>query len=76
MISLFRYLNARSRLSGIRKTIKSLGGSDDCNPLLLAQEEMTENETTYYWYGFLSESIYTLIIASILISGYVLYEKI
>jgi hypothetical protein len=60
MISIFKYLSARSRLKEINKTIEVMGG-DASPPILLAQRDMNINETTYYYYRFWAEIIYILI---------------
>ena len=76
MISFFRYFEARRRLKGMRKTIKIMGGPSEVSSLMLAQEEMTQDEVTYFWYKFLSETIYTLLTTLVVIVAYGVYEVI
>lgn len=76
MISLFKYFSARSSLKGINGTIRAMGGEDNCNVTLLAQRDMTEAETTYYWYRFISEVIYSMIFVAVLIVVYGVYDAI
>ena len=65
MISLIKYLSARQRLIGVRKTIVSLGGSREVSSLMLAQEDMYENEATYYYYKALGEIIIILLFVAV-----------
>lgn len=58
MFSIIKYLSARSRLKNINSTISSLG--DNCDNILLAQREMTECETTFYYYKTISDIIFIL----------------
>ena len=76
MISFFNYIQARRRLKGMRKTIKIMGGPSEVSSLMLAQEEMTQDEVTYFWYKFLSEVIYTLLGTIVVIVAYGVYEVI
>ena len=76
MISFFNYIQARRRLKGMRKTIKIMGGPSEVSPLMLAQEEMTSDEVTYFWYKFLSETIYTLLTTLVVVIAYGVYERI
>ena len=76
MISFFRYFEARRRLKGMRKTIKIMGGPSEVSSLMLAQEEMTADEVTYFWYKFLSETIYTLLTTLVVVIAYGVYERI
>jgi hypothetical protein len=76
MISFFKYFEARRRLKGMRKTIKIMGGPSEVSSLMLAQEEMTQDEVTYFWYKFLAETIYTLMGTIIVIVAYGVYEVI
>ena len=76
MISFFKYFEARRRLKGMRKTIKIMGGPSEVSSLMLAQEEMTQDEVTYFWYKFLAEVIYTLMGTIIVIVAYGVYERI
>lgn len=76
MISFFKYFEARQRLKGMRKTIQVMGGPKEVSSLMLAQEEMTQDEVTYFWYKFLAEVIYTLMGTLIIIVAYGVYEFI
>ena len=76
MISFFKYFEARRRLKGMRKTIKIMGGPSEVSSLMLAQEEMTSDEVTYFWYKFLAEVIYTLLGTIVVIVAYGVYEVI
>lgn len=66
---LFKYLSARSRLKEINKTVEVMGGKD-ASDMLLAQQEMTSDEVTYFFYKTISDIIYTLLFLIILIVGY------
>lgn len=76
MTSLFKYLSARSSLVEIKKTIEAMGGRDECSPIILAQEEMTEGETTYYYYKFISDVIHSLVFVILLVASYGVYDGI
>ena len=60
----------------IKKTIEAMGGQDECSPIILAQEEMTEGETTYYYYKFISDIIHALIFVILLVASYGVYDGI
>lgn len=66
---LLKYLSARSRLKEINKTVEVMGGKD-ASDMLLAQQEMTSDEVTYFFYKTISDIIYTLLFLIILIVGY------
>ena len=53
-----------------------MGGPSEVSPLMLAQEEMTSDEVTYFWYKFLSETIYTLLTTLVVVIAYGVYERI
>lgn len=63
MFSIIKYLSARSRLKNINSTISSLG--DNCDNILLAQREMTECETTFYYYKTIADIIFILIFIAV-----------
>jgi hypothetical protein len=60
----------------MRKTIKIMGGPSEVSSLMLAQEEMTADEVTYFYYKFWAEVIYTLMTTLVLIIVYGVYEYI
>ena len=53
-----------------------MGGPSEVSSLMLAQEEMTSDEVTYFWYKFLAEVIYTLLGTIVVIVAYGVYEVI
>lgn len=65
MISLFKYISARQRFISSNQTIQMMGGEDECDSMLLAQNEMLHKEVTYFYYKFLSEVIYTLLFIAV-----------
>ena len=68
-VNLLNYLRARSRLKEINKTVEVMGG-EDAPPMILAQQEMTQDEVTYFYYQSIADIIYTLLFLLILIVGY------
>ena len=68
-VNLLNYLRARGRLKEINKTVEVMGG-EDAPPMILAQQEMTQDEVTYFYYQSISDVIYTLLFLLILILGY------
>ena len=68
-MNFINYLRARGRLKEINKTVIAMGG-EDAPPMILAQQEMTQDEVTYFYYQSISDVIYTLIFLLILILGY------
>ena len=68
-VNLLNYLRARGRLKEINKTVEVMGG-EEAPPMILAQQEMTSDEVTYFYYASISDIIYTLIFLLILILGY------
>jgi hypothetical protein len=68
-MNLFKYISARSRLVEINKTVEAMGG-EEAPSMLLAQQEMTSDEVTYFFYKTISDIIYTLLFLIILIGGY------
>ena len=73
MISLFRYISARRRLSSSRDTIDMMGGEDMCDPMTLAQTEMIYNEVTYFYYQMWKEVIYILLLVAVCGTMYIVY---
>jgi len=76
MISLFKYISARRSLSEIKKTIKAMGGPDECSAVILAQYDFTELETKYYEHKMLSEIILSLLFVAVLVAAYGAYDGI
>ena len=74
-MNFINYLRARGRLKEINKTVEAMGG-EDAPPMILAQQEMTQDEVTYFYYKMISDVIYTLIGSIVLIMAYGVYEKI
>ena len=68
-MNFINYLRARGRLKEINRTVNAMGG-EDAPPMILAQQEMTQDEVTYFYYQSISDVIYTLIFLLILILGY------
>lgn len=68
-MNFINYLKARSSLKEINKTVEAMGG-EDAPPMILAQQEMTQDEVTYFYYQSISDVIYTCIFLLILIAGY------
>ena len=68
-MNFINYLRARGRLKEINKTVEVMGG-EEAPPMILAQQEMTSDEVTYFYYQSISDVIYTLIFLLILILGY------
>jgi hypothetical protein len=62
MISLFKYISAKRRLSSSLDTITMMGGEDNCDAMTLAQTEMIYNEVTYFYYQMWKEVIYILLL--------------
>lgn len=56
MMCLLHYYSASKRLKESEKTIYMLGGKNECNEMILAQNEMIKLEKEYYR----EESIVTL----------------
>jgi hypothetical protein len=48
MLAFIHYISAHQRLRESAKTIRLLGGEEDCNDMLLAQHEMIKLEKEYY----------------------------
>jgi hypothetical protein len=48
MFSLLHYISASRRLKESEKTIHMLGGRQECNEMILAQNEMIKLERDYY----------------------------
>ena len=68
-MNFINYLRARGRLKEINKTVEAMGG-EDAPPMILAQQEMTQDEVTYFYYQSISDVIYTLLFLIILIAGH------
>jgi len=73
MISLFKYISARRRLSSSLDTITMMGGEDNCDAMTLAQTEMIYNEVTYFYYQMWKEVIYILLLTAICGTMYIVY---
>lgn len=48
MLSVIHYISASRRLKESDKTIYMLGGRDECDAMILAQNEMIKLEMKYY----------------------------
>lgn len=48
MFSLLNFISSSQRLKESHKTIRMMGGPEECNSMVLAQHEMIELEVNYY----------------------------
>jgi len=48
VISIINYIEAKRRLKQSAETIEMMGGSNECNEMVLAQHEMIRLEKNYY----------------------------
>lgn len=69
MLSILHYFSAKSRLREYDKTIYVMGGENKCDPLTLAQREMTNREVEYYLermkkLGVSLTSIFSMVVVS------------
>jgi hypothetical protein len=76
MFSLLHYISASRRLKESDKTIFMLGGKEDCDAMILAQNEMIKLERDYYKeesikFGFL---IFVLSFVTLLVATF--YYKV
>jgi hypothetical protein len=76
MFSLLHYISASRRLKESDKTIFMLGGKEDCDAMILAQNEMIKLERDYYKEETIKFGIILASIGFSLLVGLALYYRI
>ena len=75
MISIIHYVSAYRRLKESDKTIMMLGGVEECQEMIVAQNEMIRLEKEYYYEKMVKLGCICLILAMVCVILYIPYYK-
>ena len=75
MISIIHYVSAYRRLKESDKTIMMLGGVEECQEMIVAQNEMIRLEKEYYYEEMVKLGYICLILTMVCVILYISYHK-
>jgi hypothetical protein len=75
MFSVLHYISASRRLKESDKTIFMLGGKEDCDAMILAQNEMIKLERDYYKEESIKFAFYFSVIFFVVLMALTFYVK-
>jgi len=75
MISIIHYVSAHRRLKESDKTIMMLGGVEECQPMIVAQNDMIRLEKEYYHEEMVKLGFICLILTMVCVILYIPYHK-
>ena len=75
MISIIHYISACRRLKESDKTIMMLGGAEECQEMIVAQNDMIRLEKDYYHEEMVKFGCICLILAMVCVILYIPYYK-
>lgn len=75
MISIIHYVSACRRLKESDKTIMMLGGAEECQEMIVAQNDMIRLEKEYYHEEMVKFGFICLILAMVCVILYITYYK-
>ena len=75
MLSIIHYVSAHRRLKESDKTIMMLGGVEECQEMIVAQNEMIRLEKEYYYEEMVKLGYICLILAMVCVILYIPYHK-
>lgn len=76
MFSLLHYISASRRLKESEKTIFMLGGKQECNEMILAQNEMIKLERDYYRDESIKFGLFLVVISVVALFVFTFYMKV
>ena len=75
MLSIIHYVSAHRRLKESDKTVMMLGGVEECQPMIVAQNDMIRLEKEYYYEEMVKLGYICLILAMVCVILYIPYHK-
>ena len=75
MISIIHYISACRRLKESDKTVMMLGGPEECQPMIVAQNDMIRLEKEYYHEEMVKFGYICLILSMVCVILYIPYYK-
>jgi hypothetical protein len=75
MLSIIHYVSAHRRLKESDKTIMMLGGVEECQEMIVAQNEMIRLEKEYYYEEMVKLGYICLILIMVCVILYIPYYK-
>jgi len=75
MLSIIHYVSAHRRLKESDKTVMMLGGVEECQPMIVAQNDMIRLEKEYYYEEMVKLGYICLILTMVCVILYIPYYK-
>jgi len=75
MLSIIHYVSAHRRLKESDKTVMMHGGVEECQPMIVAQNDMIRLEKEYYYEEMVKLGYICLILAMVCVILYIPYHK-